>query len=162
MITAIVIPADSDKPLRREEVNSTDARAYRSLVGGSLQVVHLEEPAASLYVNEEGKQLDLPLNARATVLLWAHNAAFVGQDWIVGDALLVGPVGRDGADMTVPRAYESMLLDGRFFRLEVKTAEKEEWRDLNMVFDDVFNTYPLLITLMRHKRVTGIRVVVVS
>jgi hypothetical protein len=162
MITAIVIPADSDKPLRREEVSSTDARAYRSLVGGSLQVVHLEEPAASLYVNEEGKQLDLPLNARATVLLWAHNAAFVGQDWIVGDALLVGPVGRDGADMTAPRAYVSLLLDGRYFGLAVKTAEDGEWQDLGTVFDDVFSVYPLLVTLTRHKRVKGVRVVVVS
>jgi hypothetical protein len=159
MITAIVIPADPDKPLTRQEIGSTDLRTYRSLVGGNLQVLNLERPSASLYINEDGKFLDLPVNPRATVLLWAHNYAFIGNDWVVGDAFLVGPVGRDGADTTVPEIYISLLLEARYFRLEVQTAEDDKWHALSLVFDSVLGAYAAAIDLARQRAIKEVQVV---
>jgi hypothetical protein len=159
MITAIVIPADPDQPLRRQEISSTDLRTYRSLVGGSLQVVGLERPPASLYLNEGGKLLDLPVNPRATVLLWAHNYAFIGNDWIVGDAFLVGPVGRDGADTTVPEIYISLLLEAQYFRLEVQTAEDDKWHALDFEFNSVLSAYAAAIDLAHQRAIKEVQVI---
>lgn len=159
MITAIVIPADPEKPLRREEIGSTDLRAYRSLVGGNLQMVNLEEPPASLYCNEDGKGLGMPINPRATVLLWAHNDAFTGRDWIVGDTFLVGPVGPDGADLTVPELYLAMLLEATHFHIELQTAEDSEWHTLGGVFNSALVAYAAAIELARHPAVEEVRLV---
>src|SRR5438874_8994833 len=100
MITAIVIPADLTEPIRLEQLDEHDLHAYRQLVGGSIEVITLERPQSSMYLNDEGKLMELPLNQRATTLLWVHNSAFRGQDVIVGPAFVVGPPDREGDDQT--------------------------------------------------------------
>lgn len=64
MITAIVLPADMNQPIRQQQIEPSDLATYRELVGGNLEVVELFRPSASLYINEEGKLNDLPLNQR--------------------------------------------------------------------------------------------------
>ncbi|MCK9928873.1 DUF3846 domain-containing protein [Frankia sp. Mgl5] len=58
-ITAIVIPADIEQPLRQERIGSVDLPAYQALVGGSIQAIELFRPEASMYINEEGKLLQI-------------------------------------------------------------------------------------------------------
>ncbi|MBP2322673.1 hypothetical protein JOF56_003058 [Kibdelosporangium banguiense] len=140
MITAIVIPADLTKPLALQEIEASDVDSYRSLVGGHLEVVAFQRPAAYLYINEEGQALDLPLNLRATLLAWVHNSAFRGNDWLVGDAVLVGAV-KHGEDLSVPEEYVTLLLKAQRFRVAVQAYGDEQWYANDAVFDAVFAAY---------------------
>ena len=102
---AIVIPVDPDEPVRVEPVPADRAQrseTYRAWVQGWLEVVELREPGASLYINEEGKIRQMPVNQRATALAWLHCPGFRGRDLISGPAFLVGPVQENGEDGSVP------------------------------------------------------------
>jgi hypothetical protein len=119
MITGIVIPADHTVPVRVEQLDPVDGD-YNRIVGGDLEVVGFARPAASLYLNEEGKLNGLPLNPRATAMTWVHNSALRGRDLIVGDVLLVGPVDEYGDDLPVPQEYLRLLFAATRFRVEVQ------------------------------------------
>jgi small nuclear ribonucleoprotein (snRNP)-like protein len=141
MLTAIVIPADPDHPVRLEQLDRNDLDAYRRLVGGNLEVINLERPMASLYLNEEGKLIELPLNPRATVLLWAHNSAFRGEDIIVGDAFIVGPPDRRGDDTTAPDELVQLLFHTERYRVLVRTQGDKEFYGNLRTFDSWFEAY---------------------
>jgi hypothetical protein len=79
-----------------EEVHPAHGRPMFSLkelqafVGGSIEVVRTVERAWWLVLNEDGKALDLPRNARATVLY--HEAGGLPSDVVVGDVVLANSV----------------------------------------------------------------------
>jgi hypothetical protein len=134
-INSIVIPVDEDQPLVQDQLPTASLESRQRLVGGLIQGIDLTDPAARLYCNEEGKVLELPLNRRATLLLWAHNPDFRYRDVIVGDAFLVGPIGRRSTDTSVPDEYVERLFKAKQFRVEVKSSGNTEWRDQGMRFD---------------------------
>ncbi len=140
-INSIVIPADDEQPLRQDQLLTAGLEDRQQLVGGLIQGIDLTDPPARLYCNEEGKLLELPLNRRATLLLWAHNPAFRYGDVIVGDAFLVGPVGRRSADTSVPDEYVERLFEARQFRVEVKQRDDTEWQDQGERFDQWTTAY---------------------
>lgn len=118
MPTGILIPADRDQPLvAREFTSLTD---YQSGVGGFVQSVNLFEPSSTLLVNEEGKIQRLPVNQRATLLLWLHNRPFLLRDEICGDAILLGPV-RCGENTDAPTRFVTLLLEARAFVVESRS-----------------------------------------
>jgi hypothetical protein len=141
MITAIVLPADMEQPIRQEQIEPADLDAYQRLVGGNLEVVNLDRPPASLYFNDEGKLLDLPVNPRATVVLWVHNSAFRGQDVIAGDAFIVGPVDRNANDRTVPEELVTLLFSTQRFRVLIRIEDDEQFYGNLTVFNDWFGAY---------------------
>lgn len=141
MITAIALPADMNQPIRQQQINPSDLSAYRGLVGGNLEVVELSRPSASLYINEEGKLDELPLNQRATVLTWTHNSAFRGRDLILGDAFIVGPVDRRGDDLTVPDELVQLLFHTDRYRVEVQVRGEKAWQGGALAFDDWYTAY---------------------
>ncbi|MFF0822041.1 DUF3846 domain-containing protein [Micromonospora haikouensis] len=141
MITAIVIPADPAEPVRLEQLDEHDLGTYQHLVGGNVEVVNLDRPPASLYLNEEGKLLDLPLNQRATVLLWAHSSAFRGRDVIVGTAFVVGPPDAEGDDQTAPAELVELLPGSVRCRVQFTTSESDVWRSDEEVFTDALAAY---------------------
>ncbi|MBT0774169.1 DUF3846 domain-containing protein [Kineosporia sp. J2-2] len=101
-LLAIVIPADDEQPVRIETLPRGIVLS-RNLLGlghDIFQVVNLDQPAASLYCNEEGKILGLEPNRRATLLGIVHNPGLRG-DVIAGDAFIVGPPVH-GDDTTAP------------------------------------------------------------
>lgn len=102
-ITAILIPANQAAPVKLRKLDRHNLAAYQALVGGNIEPVHLDAPAASMYVNEEGKLLHLRLNMRATHVVWAHNERLRNEDIVMGDAFILGPVDQNGEDLTVPR-----------------------------------------------------------
>jgi hypothetical protein len=65
--------------------NGTDFQLdeLKSIVNGYIEVVYLPN-SRMMIVNEEGKLNGLPLNEKATGLLWMLG----GLDYIVGDVLL--------------------------------------------------------------------------
>jgi hypothetical protein len=125
-INSIIIPAAYEQPLRQGELSRDGLADRQQLVGGYIQGVDLIAPHARLYCNEDGKFMQLPLNKRATLLLWAHNPQFRYQDYIAGDAFLVGPAQRS-ADSSVPDEYVRTLFDATRFRVELKHYDSEEW-----------------------------------
>lgn len=125
-INSIVIPADYGQPLRQSELPREGLPDRQRLVGGYIQGVDLLEPRARLYCNEDGKYMQLPLNKRATLLLWAHNPRFRYQDYIAGDAFIVGPASRSG-DSSVPEEYVRTLFEATRFRVELKPHGSDHW-----------------------------------
>src|SRR5207248_1708151 len=114
---------------------------YRQLVGGSIEVITLERPQSSMYLNDEGKLMELPLNQRATTLLWVHNSAFRGQDVIVGPTFVVGPPDREGDDQTAPTDLVDLLFHTSLYRVDVQMWGDQRWHGNERVFADWFEAY---------------------
>jgi hypothetical protein len=159
-ITCIVIPADTQRPLVTQELSTADGRPVEQIVGGSFQVVHLERPESSMYVNVNGKDDGLPLNPRATAILWAHNSAFRGADLLAGDVLIVGPVGPTGDDLSAPDELVDLLLGRGPFKVEVQVDNESGWHGNDKRFDDVHVAYVAGVDLaQRWTKVREVRVV---
>jgi hypothetical protein len=162
MITAIVIPADLEHPLRQEQVLPADVDVYRDVVGGPLQLIAFDRPQACLYVNEEGKlETAAVVNARATLLTWVHNSALRNRnDVVVGDVLLVGPPDRQGVDLSTPETYIELLFTATAFKIEVQVHGDDGWYGNEQIFGDVFAAYSAGVTLaLRWTNVVDVRVV---
>jgi len=160
-ITAIVIPADLGQPLRQEGLNPTDLPAYQALVGGLIQPVTLYRPEASMYFNDEGKLLGLPVNHRATAWAAVHNGDFRDRDIVVGDAFVTGPLDGQGNDTSVPAKYIDLWFEATSFRVQKKTTSSRRWLTKNYHYDDVHVAYVAAVRLARREpEVTDIRVVV--
>lgn len=149
MINAILIPAESTKPLRLLQVNETDAASYRNLVGDTLQVLGLGRPAASMYVDELGKRNRLATNLRATALLWVHNPAFRDQDHIVGPALVVGPPTPSGYDQSIPNELGDLLTRVPAFEIQTRPFGERRWWTYFAPFSDWLSAYTEAINMAR-------------
>jgi len=160
MLTAIVIPVNLQQPIRQQQFHKHDLDAYRTLVGGNLEVITLDRPPASLYLNDEGKLLELPVNIRATTLLWAHHSAFRGKDAIMGPAFILGPVDRHGDDQTAPQDLIDLLFHTTRYRIQVQAQGDTRWNDNGRVFTDWFEAYAYSVHLAQQRSLVGeVRVV---
>lgn len=126
-ITSIVIPADESLPLHTREIGPSQLSDYQHLVGGLIDVIDIDNPPASLYVNDEGKLLDLPLNRRATVLLWAHHSGLRFRDFVAGDAFLTGQPDQAGDGTDTPEDLVRVLVDGQQCRVQSKLRGDDTW-----------------------------------
>lgn len=159
-ITCLVIPADTQQPLVTRELSTADYDAYEEIVGGSFQVVYLDRPECSMYLNVNGKTDGLPYNPRATAILWAHNSAFRGADLLAGDILVVGPVGPRGKDLSVPDELVDLLLSRGPFKVEVQVDNENGWHGDDTRFHDVHVAYAAGANLaQRWTKVREVRVV---
>lgn len=106
---ALRIPTDG-----RAEVVDVDVTLdwLQAQVGGLIEVVHLDRVLtdsgrrrvdADVYLNEDGKGLMLPLNAKATDLCALAIGGWV-RDVIVGSIVVLGCPDEDGEDTAVPDA----------------------------------------------------------
>ncbi|KAB2584421.1 hypothetical protein BS297_15905, partial [Rhodococcus erythropolis] len=66
-IRCIVIPVDLDVEVDTLEFFEGDLSAMQGIVDGRFQVLELEAQKASMFVNEEGKNIGLKMNQRATM-----------------------------------------------------------------------------------------------
>lgn len=91
---ALLIPADNRKPFELLTLKKGDGGLLdmQKAVGGFVEAVTL--PGADLYVNKDGRALQLPANSRATILI-AQTFQTSEVCTIVGDALLTGYNGAD-------------------------------------------------------------------
>lgn len=140
MVIGIVIPADEDEPIYKQEFKSLSD--YQQAVGGLIEAIDLDSPPATIYVNEEGKLQGLPLNRRATMISWMHNSSFRGKDVIKGDAVLVGPPDDEGKTLAVPQAYVFLLFETATYRIEVQTADDPAaWNGNQARYDNWVEAY---------------------
>lgn len=159
-INSIVIPAEDEQPLRRQEVGVADLDAYQALVGGNIEAIGLDDPPGSMYFNGDGKQLDLPVNGRATLLLWAHVSELRFRDFIVGDAFLTGPLDRDGNDTDVSDDFTKLFFETSELRIAVRTYGDPKWYTNDLCFDDWSAAYAYALDLGRRwTQVEDIKVV---
>lgn len=161
-VRAIVIPVDTAEPLRVEEIDPTDLNAYRRLVGeGHIEAITLERPAASMYMDEEGKLKKLPVNERATAIAWCHQSGLRHrQDPIVGPAFIVGPADREGVDQTVPEDLVLLLMEAKRFRIQVQTEDDPKWYGNQNVYEHWLDAYIEAVQLaFRWTRSEEVRVI---
>jgi hypothetical protein len=141
-IASVVIPADDDQPLDQRQVRPFGLADYHELVDGDIEGVHLEQPPARMYVNEVGKVRGLPMNRRATLLLWMHNKAFRYSDEIlVGNTFLIGPGDDDGNDTAAPDEYIRTLFAAERFYFEVRLTGDGRWQRHARTFDNWTEAY---------------------
>ena len=100
MTEGIYLPADELAPLEVREF--ADFIDYQAAVGGLFDVVDLPDLAATIYVNDEGLFIGLPMNARATYLWWLCVPAALNNAFLVGDAVIIGMPDDEGNDTNLP------------------------------------------------------------
>lgn len=134
----IVIPADEAAPLEFRLFGQYTE--YQEVVGGYFQTVDLEAQEASFFVNEDGKNIGLPLNRRATLMLWVLYPAFRQADVLSGDVVLLGAPDAEGDTQDVPGDLVTLLMKTELYKYEVMTVEREDkWYGNNTRFDNYFN-----------------------
>jgi hypothetical protein len=159
MITAIVIPANPDQPVRQQHIEKSDLSAYQQIVGGHLEVLTFDRPPASMYINEAGKLNRMRLNHRATTLMWVHSSAFRERDVIAGPAFIVGRPDRHGDDKSVPDGLLALLLNTKRYRVQLQTRSDARWSSDNQVFTDWFDAYLYSVQLTQSwPQITEVRV----
>jgi hypothetical protein len=104
MLTALVIPADTTRPINPVTVEAS-TRLYSDLLdGGLLEEIIAVLPEAgtvALYLDERRIQRALPANPRAQRVARRLSMAFMDRNTLYGDVLLTG-IDRSGADTNVP------------------------------------------------------------
>ena len=97
-------------------VEGDTLRQLQDIVGGYIEGVYgwTEDPEThpfdvTLFVNEEGKLKDLPVNSKATALWWALNEDAVGVDCLRGAVVVTGGVDKYGNNLPVLGAVVDLL-----------------------------------------------------
>jgi len=101
MPKALVIPADPDLPTRTETVDGL--ADYQRLTGGYIEAAPLDREDLTMFINEEGKVMNLDRNTRADDLWWTLlPSGRIPGDYIAGDAVVVGFDEETGEHVDVP------------------------------------------------------------
>ena len=160
VITGILVPVDEKEPLQRVEFDATDIGTIQGHVGGNVQVIDVNRPASSLWIHEEGKLIGLPINRRASLLLWLHAPAFRGQDILAGPVLVTGVADAAGDTTSVPGDLTALLLGTSKYRVEVQADSTGKWYGNEVRFDDWVGAYAYALNLAhRWTSVRDVRVV---
>ena len=102
----------------------------------------IDRPEATLILNEEGKLMGLPMNRRATLLLWVHLTRWRGHDALAGDVLIVGRPDDDGNMQDVPRELVDLLFKTKEYKYEVTTFDSlTTWSGNQRRYDDWVAAY---------------------
>lgn len=72
-----------------ETIELDDLAGYQKAVGGFIEAIPLGDDHA-LVINEEGKLARLPRNVLATLIAFNFRSGIASNDYIVGDAVIVG------------------------------------------------------------------------
>lgn len=100
--TLRVLVLDPAAPPCVTEIPAADLTALQSLVGGYLEAVYGmtdDERPVVLYVNEDGRRLNLPANDTATLVWRWSNPAVACCNDLLGTVVVVGVNGCEDADV---------------------------------------------------------------
>lgn len=126
-IVGIHVPADIDRPLDAVEYDAGDLALVRGVACGNAEAIALSIPRGTIYANEDGGRLRLPINRRASMLVAASTPSRRGTV-VLGNALLVGPADEEGRDTSAERDYRAVLLDETDeYRVELVSAQDTPW-----------------------------------
>lgn len=107
--TIAIIPVTG--PVVSRNVEEPVLRTLQGVVGGWIEGVSLPDdhsyaPGHFLYLNEEGKLKGLARNERASVLV---QGVIRGDDFVVGDCVVMGPANPDGDSTSVSPVVLAVL-----------------------------------------------------
>ncbi|ABW16081.1 hypothetical protein Franean1_6747 [Parafrankia sp. EAN1pec] len=149
MIRILVVPADSTKPYRQEEMNPADLQGLQRIVGGFIEPVNLT-PGGSLYANDEGIMKGLPVNERATALAGFHTHPFTPGQLIVGDVYVTGPVDHHGLDTDVPNSIIRLLSAPQIqVQIRVRPDSENRWEDIPGTYSTLVDAYTDICAVAR-------------
>ena len=86
--------------------------ALQGAVGGLIECIHLSHLNCDMWVNEEGKMFDLPLNRIATALFtdeWSQRGYEI-NDYICGDVIITGTANAKGETVGLTDEQVTTLL----------------------------------------------------
>ena len=160
-IQCLIIPADLDVLVQTMELERGDIRTMQGIVDGHFQVLELEAQKASMFVNEEGKNIGLKMNQRATMLLWLSDSVWRFQDVVAGNVFIIGPPDDEGASTSVPQELVDLLFSTEKYKGEVTTLNDEDsWSSNNLEFPDYWEAaHSVLELASRWRMVSNCRVI---
>lgn len=137
---------------------------YQEAVGGYFQCVDIDAPAATFFVNEDGKVINLPLNRRATLAWWVLYRAAQNVDAFMGDVILLGQPDEDGDTQDVPGELVTLIMKTDLYKYEVQTIDGgDKWYGNMSTFDNYFEACNAALGLLgRWTLASDIRVVASS
>jgi hypothetical protein len=137
-MNALVVPADPQEPVRVIDLNSGNGSLanLQQAVGGLVDVqAHAE---GDLWLNDEGRINDSPVNVRVTH--WVLNDSAMAREgrvgeWSVlyGDIVVTGPPDREGETTPVDPKLVAYF-DG--LRLDPQSVAEWDTRDVNWIVTD--------------------------
>ncbi len=134
-ITAIVIPADPQSPVRTELLPISPVDRLKELVGKDLVRAKVPPLKAVVHINRSGADQRLLLNERASVLVWAHQFPKPLILTVFGDMVLTGEV-VDGLYTGVSDELVGLLVLATKFGIQfVRAVQPGEWVSSSRVFD---------------------------
>lgn len=158
MSLGIIVPSDVRKPLAVMEFNSLGD--YQRAVGGLIEAVSVGKEGLSFFANEEAKILGLECNPRATIFWWLHQHPRHGDDFLCGDAVLIGPPDEHGETQSVPELLTLLLFKTSTYTVEVKPQGTTTWHRAPEEFHDYFSAGAWVLALATlEPAFEGIRVV---
>jgi hypothetical protein len=108
-LTVIIIPCDHDEAIWTSDLRNPDYRTFQGLVDVLIEFIDLPH-GGSLVCNEESKLIRLPLNYRATALLWLTRPEYIQRDFIAGDVVVAGVPDEEGDTTAAPELYVKLLV----------------------------------------------------
>lgn len=144
MIRGIVIPASMEVPPQRFDASLSDA--IGEAVGGLMEAVDLPKLGITMYVNDSGLVERLPLNRRATWLLWQQVRSAWDRTYLVGDVVLVGLADDEGEDTSLPSDFEELVFDARQLRVESHYEDNPSWWWNDETYDDCWEALRQAVT----------------
>ena len=109
-MTKLGVVIKADGTLERLDLSESEQelKSLQNAVGGYVQVIELEDDF-TMWVNEEGKLLNLPVNEIATVI-WEVRFG-LDTDIICGDVVFTGGMDEDGETLTISEANVQRLAE---------------------------------------------------
>lgn len=107
MKTAVKVTTEGIATLIDLQADSNELLTLQSAVGGLIEVATLQS-GYTMFMNEEGKIHELPVNIKATEIWLANFPNF--PDVIMGDVVLAGGTDEEGEQLGLDPEYANSLL----------------------------------------------------
>lgn len=108
MKTKAALKVNTDFTTEVLDLNTNEYNQLRDAVGGLIQPVDLK-PDLTVWLNEEGKLIGLPINLVATHM-WDRSFG-VGSDALVGNCVFTGGTDSEGETIELSHAWIVQLKD---------------------------------------------------
>ncbi|MEI7780345.1 MAG: DUF3846 domain-containing protein [Planctomycetota bacterium] len=96
-----VVTINVDGTLLPETIDR-GCEALQTRVGGWIEAVGSDDGQVTLWINEEGKLIGLPINELGTELWYMLNPAAAGMDVLCGPVVVSGGCDDEGETLSIP------------------------------------------------------------